>query len=83
MSMRQRILYDGQGKNDQEFAKNMVDTLGYFTAANQWSINVLNTNLDQRDYQISQLQEILKNKDLNFEKKVKSRVIQVQQQCQQ
>jgi hypothetical protein len=83
MEMRQRIIYDGQGKNNQEFAKNMEETLGDFATTNQWSVNVLNTDLDQRDYQISQLQEILKKKDADIEKQVSSRVTQVQQQCQQ
>jgi hypothetical protein len=28
MEMRQRIIYDGKGKNNQELAKNMEETLG-------------------------------------------------------
>jgi hypothetical protein len=83
MEMRQRIIYDGQGKNNQEFGKNMEETLGAFATTNQWSVKFLNTDLDKMDCQISQLQEILKNKDVDIENQPNYRVTQVQQQCQQ
>jgi len=83
MAIRQRIIYYGQGKNNQEFGKNMEETLGDFVATNQWSVNFLNTDLDRRDYQISEIQEILNKKYEYIEKKFSSRVNQVQQQCQQ
>jgi hypothetical protein len=36
ITKRQRMVYDGQGQSDPEFAKHVVDSLGAFTTTNLW-----------------------------------------------
>jgi hypothetical protein len=38
------IVYDGHEKNDPEFAKEVVDSLGAFATANQWSVGIFQSN---------------------------------------
>jgi hypothetical protein len=35
---RQRMVYDGQNRDDIEFAKEVVVSLGAFATSNQWSV---------------------------------------------
>ena len=44
---KHRIVYDGHEKNDPEFAKEVVDSLGVFATANQWLVGNLSNQLQQ------------------------------------
>jgi hypothetical protein len=42
---RHKIVYDGKSQNDLEFAKEVADSLGAFTTANQWLVDNLTKQL--------------------------------------
>lgn len=54
---RQRMVYDGQGRDDSDFAKEMVGSLGAFATTNQWSVENLVEQLKQRNQLVEQLQK--------------------------
>jgi hypothetical protein len=41
---RHRMVYDGQGRDDSYFAKEMVGSLGAFSTSNQWSIENMSSS---------------------------------------
>jgi hypothetical protein len=49
------MIYDGQGQSDPEFTKEVADSLGAFATANQWSVDNIKNNLDQKNLLIEQL----------------------------
>jgi hypothetical protein len=42
------VIYDGHGQDDPEFAREVADSLGAFATANQWSVDNLTKQLEQR-----------------------------------
>jgi hypothetical protein len=56
VTKRQKIVYDGKGQNDPEFAKEVADSLGDFSTANQWSMDNLTKQLQQKSPLVEQLQ---------------------------
>jgi hypothetical protein len=56
VTKRQKIVYDGKGQNDPEFAKEVADSLGAFATANQWSVDNLTKQLQQKSLLVEQLQ---------------------------
>jgi cell division septum initiation protein DivIVA len=70
VTKRQRMIFDGQGLEDSELAKEMVGSLGAFATTNQWSVENLAEQLKQRNLLISQLQ----NQIRTVEKNVRSEV---------
>jgi hypothetical protein len=53
---RQRMLYDGQGHDDTDFAREMASSLGVFAMTNQYSVENLAEQLKQRNQLVRQLQ---------------------------
>jgi hypothetical protein len=41
-------MYDGKGQNDPEFTKEVADSLGAFATTNQWSVDNLTKQLQQK-----------------------------------
>jgi hypothetical protein len=41
ITKRQRMLYDGNDRDDTEFAKEVAGSLGAFSTTNQWSVDNL------------------------------------------
>jgi hypothetical protein len=54
-------VYDGKGQNDLEFSKEVVDSLGAFTTANQWSVDNLTKLLQQKYLLVEQMQNEMQN----------------------
>jgi len=54
---RQILVYDGKEQYGPEFAKEVAGSLGYFATANQWSVDNLTEQLQQK----CRLVEKLKN----------------------
>jgi hypothetical protein len=50
------IVYDGHEKNDPEFAKEVADSLGAFTTANQWSVGNISKQLQEKSLLVERLQ---------------------------
>jgi hypothetical protein len=67
---RKIMLYDGQNRDDTEFAKEVVGWLGAFATANQWSVE----NLSQQLQQKSMLVEKLQNKIHTNERTIQNRM---------
>jgi hypothetical protein len=53
-------VYDGKGQKDHEFAKEVADSLGAFTTANQWLVDNLTKQLQQKSLLVEQLQNEMK-----------------------
>jgi ABC-type phosphate transport system auxiliary subunit len=51
------MVCDGHNRDDSEFTKEMVGSLGAFATANQWSVENLVKQLKQRNLLIGQLQD--------------------------
>jgi hypothetical protein len=45
VTKRQKIVDDGKGQDDPEFVKEVAYSLGYFSTANQWSVDNLTKQL--------------------------------------
>jgi hypothetical protein len=45
---RKRMVYDGKNRDDTEFAKEITGSLGAFSTANQWSVENLVEQLQQK-----------------------------------
>jgi hypothetical protein len=60
VTKRKRMVYDGQGQSDPEFAKQVADSLGAFATTNLWSVDKLREKLDQKNLLIEQLQNDLR-----------------------
>jgi hypothetical protein len=56
VTKRKKIVYDGKGQNDPEFSKEVVDSLGAFTTTNQWLVNNLTKQLQEKYLLVEQLQ---------------------------
>jgi hypothetical protein len=54
---RQRMLYDGQNRDDTEFAKEVAGSLGAFATANQWSVENLAEQLQHKSMLVEKLQK--------------------------
>jgi ABC-type phosphate transport system auxiliary subunit len=65
-------VYDGKDQDDHEFTKEVVDLLGGFSTANQWSVDNLTKQLQKK----SLLVEQLKNEIHSTEQIVRSRMNQ-------
>jgi len=52
---KHKIVYDGHEKNDLEFAKEFVDSLGEFVTANQWSVGNISKKLKENSLLVEQL----------------------------
>jgi hypothetical protein len=62
---RHRVLYDGHGLDDIDFALEMTGSLGAFSTTNQCSVGNLAEQLKQRDLLVRQLQNQIKTVELN------------------
>ena len=60
------MIFDGQGLEDSELAKEMVGSLGAFAMTNQWSVDKLAEQLRQRNLLIGQLQSQIMAIEKNF-----------------
>ena len=58
---RKKIVYDGKGQDDPEFSKEVEDSLGAFVIANQWSVDNLTKQLQQKSLLVEQLQNEIHN----------------------
>lgn len=67
------MIYEGQGQSDPEFTKEVVDSLGAFATANQWSVDNLTKQLEQKNLLIEQLHndmqqmEVIARNKINFD----------------
>ena len=66
VTKKNRLVYDGQGQNDPEFAKGVVDSLGAFATANQWSVDNLTKQLQQKSLQLEHLQNEMQCTEITF-----------------
>ena len=64
------MIYDGQGQSDPEFAKEVVDSLGAFAIANQWSVDNLRKQLDQKNLLIEQLHNDMQQMEVTVREKI-------------
>jgi hypothetical protein len=65
-------VYDGKDHDGPEFAKEVADSLGYFSPANQWSVDNLTEQMEHKCLLVEQLQ----NKIYSTEPVVRSRMNQ-------
>jgi hypothetical protein len=52
-------VYDGKDQDDPKFAKEVVDSLGDFSIANQWSTNNLTKQLQHKFLLVEKLQNYI------------------------
>jgi hypothetical protein len=64
ITKRKRMIFDGQGQSDPEFAKQVADSLGAFATTNLWSVDNLREKIDQKNILIEQLQNDLKQTEV-------------------
>jgi len=50
------MIYGGQGQNDPDFAKGVVDSLGAFVTSNQWLVHILTKQLQKKSLLVEHLQ---------------------------
>jgi hypothetical protein len=48
-------VYDGKDQDDPKFAKEVANLLGYFSTTNQWSVDNLTKQLQQKYLLVEQL----------------------------
>jgi hypothetical protein len=72
ITKRQRMLYDGNDRDDSEFAKEVAGSLGAFATANQWSVENLAEKLRHKILLVGQLQDQI----LTMEQTVKNKMSQ-------
>jgi peptidoglycan hydrolase CwlO-like protein len=77
ITKRQRMIFDGQGQSDPEFAKQVADSLGAFATTNLWSVDNLREKIDQKNLLIEQLQNDLKQTEAIIKERVSSELAQV------
>jgi hypothetical protein len=56
VTKRKKLVYDGKDQDDPKFAKEVADSLGDFSTANQWSVDNLTKQLQQKCLLVEQLQ---------------------------
>jgi hypothetical protein len=56
ITKRQRMVYDGNDRDDPEFAKEVAGSLGAFSTANQWSVDNLTEQLRHKCLLVEHLQ---------------------------
>jgi hypothetical protein len=44
-----KLIFDGQGQSEPEFAKHVVDYLGSFAMTNLWSVENLREKIDRKN----------------------------------
>jgi hypothetical protein len=57
---RHIIVYDAHEKNDPEFCKELVDSLGAFANSNQWSVGNLTNKLKEKSLLVERLHNEMK-----------------------
>jgi DNA anti-recombination protein RmuC len=72
ITKRQRMLYDGNDRDDSEFAKEVAGSLGAFATANQWSVENLAEQLRHKILLVGQLQDQI----LTMEQTVRNKMSQ-------
>jgi hypothetical protein len=83
ITKKQRMVYDGQGQSDPEFAKQVADSLGAFATTNLWSVDQLRKQLDQKNILIEQLHNDMKHIEVIAREKINSEINQVKQGFEQ
>jgi hypothetical protein len=73
----QRILYDSQGLDDTEFAREMAGSLGAFATTNQCSVENLVEKLKQRNLLVRQLQDQMMTMEQNVRNQMKKEFEQI------
>jgi hypothetical protein len=63
---RHKVIIDGKKLKDGEFAKELVGTMGAIASTNIYSVRNLTTMLEQKDQEIIQLQDRLKENERNI-----------------
>jgi hypothetical protein len=77
------MIYDGKGQNDPEFAKEVADSLGDFATSNQWSVDNLTKQLEQKDLLIEQLHNDMKQMEMTSINKINFDIEQIRQDFEQ
>jgi hypothetical protein len=83
ITKKQRMVYDGHGQSDPEFAKQVADSLGEFATTNLWSVDQLRKKLDQKNILIEQLHNDMKQIEFIAREKINSEINQVKQGFEQ
>jgi hypothetical protein len=78
-----KMIYDGQGQSDPEFAKEVADSLGAFATANQWSVDNLRKQLDQKNLLIEQLHNDMQQMEVTARDKINFDMDQIRQGFEQ
>jgi len=77
ITKKKRIIFDGQGQIDLEFAKHVANSLGAFATTNLWFVENLRENIHQQNLLIEQLQKDLKQTEVIIREIVISELVQV------
>jgi hypothetical protein len=83
VTKRNIIVYDGQGQNDPEFSKEVADSLGAFATANQWSVDNLIKQLQQKSLQVEHLQNEMQRVEITFRSRMNFDIEQIRLGYQQ
>jgi hypothetical protein len=65
---KQKTICDGSGQDNQQLARDLEDSMGYFALSNIWSINNLKQIIQHKNDEIILLQDKLKQKEKLIEK---------------
>ena len=64
------MIYDGQGQSDFGFSKEVVESLGSFATANQWSVDNLIKQLEQKSLLVEQLHNDMQHMEMTARKSI-------------
>jgi ribosomal protein S19 len=67
---RKIMVYNGQNRDDSEFAREMVGSLGAFATTNQWSVENLAEQLKQRNLLVEKIQNKIHKIEQTFQNRM-------------
>jgi hypothetical protein len=83
ITKKHKMIYDGQGQSDPEFAKEVADSLGAFATANQWSVDNLTKQLEQKNLLIEQLHNDMQQMEMTARNKINFDIEKIRQGFEQ
>jgi ABC-type phosphate transport system auxiliary subunit len=76
-------VYDGKDQDDPEFSKEVADSLGDFSISNQWSVDNLTKQLQQKSLFVEQLKNETHNTEHIFTRRMNQDIEKIRLNYQQ
>jgi hypothetical protein len=70
ITKKQKMVYDGQGQSDPKFAKEVTYSLGAFATTNQWSVDNIKKQLEQKSLLVEKLHNDMQQMEMTAINKI-------------